>query len=263
LKKKQRFDHFRALLSYVKGAPIVEKIPESVSGQDLIDGLPSDMRSMFVFYAYTKSLIDSARLSNQLNTYFDVLGQFEPMQHQQVVRKQALVEIVGSKMTTLNAINPVYVGSSIPIGYRKVPFMLDKVDALRFEALADSVYNWLPTVPVLPEITLVEQEEVIYYKVKKGDSLGKIASKYGVSVKQLKSWNNLRSDKISKGKKLKIVRTKKVHTTPAKKIEEEIPKTTPEITSNTERPAEADSDLKKTNWQDGRTSQCLSQTKRL
>ncbi|MBL0317112.1 MAG: LysM peptidoglycan-binding domain-containing protein [Flavobacteriales bacterium] len=40
--------------------------------------------------------------------------------------------------------------------------------------------------------------------------MGKIAEKYKVPVKQLKKWNNLKSDKISKGKKLKIIRTKTV-----------------------------------------------------
>ena len=45
---------------------------------------------------------------------------------------------------------------------------------------------------------------VITYKVKKGDTLGKIASKYRVTVNQLKSWNHLRSTNISIGQKIKV-----------------------------------------------------------
>lgn len=38
--------------------------------------------------------------------------------------------------------------------------------------------------------------------VKKGETLGAIARKYHISVKQLKQWNNLKSDRISINQKL-------------------------------------------------------------
>ena len=44
----------------------------------------------------------------------------------------------------------------------------------------------------------------VYYKVAAGDNLGKIAKKYRTTVKQLKSWNNLHSDRISVGQRLKV-----------------------------------------------------------
>ncbi|MGM9967344.1 MAG: LysM peptidoglycan-binding domain-containing protein [Rummeliibacillus sp.] len=42
------------------------------------------------------------------------------------------------------------------------------------------------------------------YKVKAGDTLSKIAKKYGVSYKTIMSWNNLKSTNIKVGQKLKI-----------------------------------------------------------
>ncbi len=44
----------------------------------------------------------------------------------------------------------------------------------------------------------------VYYKVKSGDTLSKIARKYHTTVKQLKSWNNLKGDMISIGQRLKV-----------------------------------------------------------
>ena len=40
--------------------------------------------------------------------------------------------------------------------------------------------------------------------IKEGDTLGSIAKKFRISVKQLKAWNGLKSDMIRAGKTLKI-----------------------------------------------------------
>jgi membrane-bound lytic murein transglycosylase D len=49
-----------------------------------------------------------------------------------------------------------------------------------------------------------EQSDKIRYRVKSGDYLGRIATKYGVSVSQLKRWNNLRSNHLKVGQRLTI-----------------------------------------------------------
>ncbi|WP_310555322.1 LysM peptidoglycan-binding domain-containing protein [Flavobacterium sp.] len=43
-----------------------------------------------------------------------------------------------------------------------------------------------------------------YYKVKKGDNLSDIAQKYGVALSDMKRWNNIRSNTVQLGRKLKI-----------------------------------------------------------
>lgn len=48
-----------------------------------------------------------------------------------------------------------------------------------------------------------------YHTVRRGESLGLISNKYGVAVTDLKRWNNLRSNMINSGAKLKIVSTVK------------------------------------------------------
>lgn len=59
---------------------------------------------------------------------------------------------------------------------------------------------------VKPAPTPKPQPKNITYTVKKGDTLGKIASKHHVTVAKLKQWNNLKSDMIREGQKL-IIKT--------------------------------------------------------
>ena len=44
------------------------------------------------------------------------------------------------------------------------------------------------------------------YKVKSGDTLGKIARRNHCTVKQLMNWNKLKNDRLSVGQKLKVSR---------------------------------------------------------
>jgi len=47
---------------------------------------------------------------------------------------------------------------------------------------------------------------VIYYKVKRGQTIGAIAAKNGVSVSKLKKWNNIHGSKLRAGQRLKIIK---------------------------------------------------------
>ncbi|MCA1965357.1 MAG: LysM peptidoglycan-binding domain-containing protein [Flavobacterium sp.] len=49
-----------------------------------------------------------------------------------------------------------------------------------------------------------------FHTIKSGESLGKIADKYNVSISELKKWNSIKGNTIQAGKKLKIYSDKKV-----------------------------------------------------
>ncbi|MFJ5717757.1 LysM peptidoglycan-binding domain-containing protein [Neobacillus sp. NPDC093127] len=62
-----------------------------------------------------------------------------------------------------------------------------------------------PAAPVTPPATAPSQQaSTSEYTVKSGDSLSKIGVQYGMTVQQLKTLNNLKSDMIYVGQKLKI-----------------------------------------------------------
>lgn len=46
--------------------------------------------------------------------------------------------------------------------------------------------------------------DLTYYRIRQGDTLGGIARKFGVSVRQLRRWNNLHNNRIRAGRRLKI-----------------------------------------------------------
>jgi len=58
------------------------------------------------------------------------------------------------------------------------------------------------------------------HKVKSGDNLGAIASKYDVSVAEIKKWNKLKGDNIGLGVNLKIIKNEKIITTVKKEIKQ-------------------------------------------
>jgi murein DD-endopeptidase MepM/ murein hydrolase activator NlpD len=54
------------------------------------------------------------------------------------------------------------------------------------------------------KLAKTKTQDYAIYKVKKGDTLQSIAEKFGVDVQELKSFNNLKSEKIIEGQELKI-----------------------------------------------------------
>ena len=72
--------------------------------------------------------------------------------------------------------------------------------------------------PAIAESTFKEERVVTLvkttkkYKVKRGDNLSSIANNYGVTVKEIKEWNNLKKNSVASGKVLKIKVNEKVAT---------------------------------------------------
>ncbi|MGL2962605.1 LysM peptidoglycan-binding domain-containing protein [Flavobacterium sp. RSB2_4_14] len=72
---------------------------------------------------------------------------------------------------------------------------------------------------VFKEEKVVTYKDVVkYHKVKKGDNLGEVADKYGVSVAEVKKWNHLKGSNIALGANLKIIKNERVVTTVRKEV---------------------------------------------
>lgn len=118
----------------------------------------------------------------------------------EVLRFDQIAQAVGIKQSDVAHLNPMYRLDVIPATVEHWPLVLPSSKIPAFLALQDSVSNYKPE--LTPDIVFVP--EPVTYRVKSGDVLGKIADRYGVSVRQLREWNDLSGSMIKIGQKLLI-----------------------------------------------------------
>lgn len=111
-------------------------------------------------------------------------------------------------MQTLKDLNAQYVHDIIPGGGTECVLRLPYQYSGRFIENEDSIYAYkadeLLSRSVLKNISAGGSGQRTTYKVRSGDYLGKIASRYHVTVAQLKNWNHLRSNNLRIGQVLVI-----------------------------------------------------------
>lgn len=118
-------------------------------------------------------------------------------------------------LAELRRLNPQYPRDIIPGGkayaiclpIEKAGLYIDKQDTILAYQVKELIHNRRDEIELLHRTSVnggYSINGVTYYKIKEGDTLGGIAKKFRVSVKQLKAWNGLKSDMIRAGKTLKI-----------------------------------------------------------
>lgn len=119
-------------------------------------------------------------------------------------------ELVGIPLEEIKNLNPQYKHDVIPGGKKEYILRLPYSYTSAFIENEDSLYTYKADT-YLSEATLKKIQdggdgERIVYKVKSGDYLGRIASRYRCSVSQIKRWNGLKSNNIRVGQNLVIYR---------------------------------------------------------
>lgn len=163
------------------------------------------------------------------------------------IHLQQISDILDIPLTELRRLNPQFKRDIIPGNYKSYALNLPTKKMIAFIDQKDSITNYrrseflthrLSTDRYISNnnnISTSSDGTYVYYKVRRGDNLSKIAQRNGVTVSQLKSWNNLKSSRITAGKRL-IVNKRKIET----------PKSSPEEsqtllaqTDNEQHPAES------------------------
>lgn len=127
------------------------------------------------------------------------------------VHLQQISEVCGLSMEELRSLNPQYKHDILPGNSGEYVLRLPSTAVSTYIALEDSIYthkastylNRRKTVAV-KEIAPTGKSNNSFHKVKSGDTLGALAKKYRVTVKQIQNWNNLSGTNLRIGQSLRV-----------------------------------------------------------
>jgi membrane-bound lytic murein transglycosylase D len=148
-----------------------------------------------------------------------------------MVKKQMsfkhISELLDIPVEQLEFLNPIYKLKVIPFEGDKPHYLrLPKNKMGLFVSNEEKIYAYLDYLETYKEKTKTDfipttkdsayaetpkiERKTQFHTIKSGESLGKIADKYNVSIAELKKWNHIKGNTIQAGKKLKIYSDKKV-----------------------------------------------------
>ena len=218
-----------ALAAYNCGPGNVRKAIRRSGGKTtfwgIYDFLPQETRSyvpQFQAILYILNHLEEHNLHLEEPSYpieFEVVS-FDKTFH--LDRLAALSDIC---VKDLEELNPSIKTRKIPETHRSMAIRIPKSRSLFIKEnlawIGDSLNQATSTILLATALPEPEKNSLgtstssrLIYKVKSGDVLGSIASKYGVSLTQLKQWNNLSSNLIRVGQILYIT-TSKVASAPS------------------------------------------------
>lgn len=191
--------------------------------------VPAFLATMYVFeYHKEHGIVPQKPIVNHFAT--DTIMVKNKMSFKQIS------ELLDISVEQLQFLNPSYKRDFIPYQTDKKHFVrlpLEKVAVFtsnenQIYAYCDYDFNKREK-PFSTQEMLASSDATIvsktkYHKVKRGESLGLIAQRNGVSVAELKRWNGLKSNNIVPGKSLKIVTEERVAVAPKKVVETPVSK---------------------------------------
>lgn len=164
---------------------------------------------------YVPSFLAAMYLFNYANEHGfapykpDILSfETDTIKVRQAVTFDQIHQATGVSKEVLSFLNPAYKLDIVPyIEGKDYAVRLPLSDVGLFVANEADIYRYVEAenkakTKELPKYT--EDQSSMRYRVQKGDYLGKIAKRYGVSVSSIKKWNNMRSDALRAGQLLTI-----------------------------------------------------------
>jgi membrane-bound lytic murein transglycosylase D len=125
-------------------------------------------------------------------------------------------EVLNLPIEQIRDLNLMYKRDLIPGKSSPAPFYLPVAYTGKFIDMRDSIYNYKPEVFFANKFQVVKPSgsspsyvgssagERVTHTVRKGETLGGIAQKYGVSLSNLRNWNGISGSRINVGQKLTI-----------------------------------------------------------
>lgn len=187
--------------------------PKNYNGSfwDVYEGLPRETRNyvplfMGATYAFAYHKVHNMNLTTPpIPLAVDTVMITRPMHLKQV---SSTIDV---SLELLQMLNPEYIQSIIPATTKAYPLTLPTERVTEFIINQDSIFakdslylgEYIVTANL--EAKRNEAPPATYHVVKKGDTLGSIAQKYGRTVKQLMSWNGIKNaNSLSIGQRIRV-----------------------------------------------------------
>ena len=117
-------------------------------------------------------------------------------------------EMLSIDIEMLRAMNPQYKRDIIPGQTRPSALRLPAFQTYTFADKEDSVYTYryedLLAGYVIDSVNPASRTERITHKVANGENIFRVADKFGVTPKDIRKWNNMKSNYLAKGTRLRI-----------------------------------------------------------
>ena len=187
--------------------------PKNYNGSfwDVYEGLPRETRNyvplfMGATYAFAYHKAHNMNLTTPpIPLAVDTVMITRPMHLEQV---SSTIDV---SLELLQMLNPEYIQSIIPATTKAYPLTLPTERVTEFIINQDSIFAkdslYLGEYVVTANLEAKRNEAppATYHVVKKGDTLGSIAQKYGRTVKQLMSWNGIKNaNSLSIGQRIRV-----------------------------------------------------------
>jgi membrane-bound lytic murein transglycosylase D len=206
-----------ALAAYNTGPGNVKKAIRRSGYKDtfweIYPQLPRETRAyvpQFVAMIYTMNYLDEHNFYDEGQ---EMLVTADTVQVTKFLNFETFAALTDVCLEDLHKLNPSILHGALPQTAKdytiRVPLTAkDKLHANRFAILdsASKVGRQQLEMLAKSNVESTYGSGKTVYKVRRGDVLGSIAIRNGVSVAQLKKWNNLRSTKINVGQRLTIYR---------------------------------------------------------
>ena len=214
-----------AISSYNCGSGNVNKAIKRAGGRrdfwDIYPYLPKETRGYVPLMVGAMYAINYAKEYGLEATPIQLPERVDTFKIRKNLHFRQISEVIGIPLSDLRDMNPQYYKDIIPGNQGEYILRLPFYYSSDFLEMQDSVYKYKTNEIFASSVDVNRPSRSSsygstssstttqwkYYKVKRGDSLGKIASRNHVSINQLKSWNGLRSNTIREGQRLKVGRT--------------------------------------------------------
>lgn len=177
--------------------------------------LPQETRSYLPIFIAAAYSINYADLHGICPEAIEMTMQTDTIQTNVRQHLLQISEILGIELDELRRLNPQYAKDILPGGKTytlclpadRVTDYIDQQEVILAYRADELINNRREEIDLAQKTSLnggYSVNGVTYYKIKNGDTLGGIAQKFHVTVKQIKAWNGLKSDNIRAGSTLKI-----------------------------------------------------------